>query len=115
MHIATPVYRGEPSVATRKTVDGILAIHGGIWRKLPGCPWVGNARSELAGDFLLGTYSHILWIDADISFEPATVETMLRANASIITCAYRRRKPPYDWAAQSLDGRDLSFSPERRL
>jgi len=115
MHIATPVYRGEPSKPTKRTGEAIKAIHGGIWRVLEGHPWVGNARSELAGEFLESRQSHILWLDADISFHPSVVELLLRANASIITCAYRKRKPPHEYTSRTLDGREHCFAPERRL
>ncbi|HXN33727.1 MAG TPA: hypothetical protein VN894_17780 [Polyangiaceae bacterium] len=113
MFFATPVYR-KPSEATRKTVEALLRRFGGQWVTVE-LPWVGNARSELAGQFLESGEPHCLWIDADISFAPEVVDLMLAAAAPIITCTYRRRKPPHGWAAQSLDRRDLCFAPERIL
>ena len=105
MFIATPCYRGEPSEPTKRTAEGIYARHGGPhghtqWRILEGCPWVGNARSELVAEFLdtdarspLGT--HMLWLDADISFDPDVVDRMLALSAPVVLCRYLARKPPY--------------------
>ena len=113
MFFATPVYR-KPSDATRRTVEALQRRFGGPWVTVE-LPWVSIARSELAGKFLETSATECLWIDADISFAPETVDAMLAAAAPIITCTYRRRKPPHGWAAQSLDGRDLCFAPERLL
>lgn len=113
MFFATPVYR-KPSDATRKTVEVLQRRYGGPWVTVE-LPWVGNARSELAGRFLESAESSCLWIDADISFAPEVMDSMLAANAPIVTCTYRRRKPPHDWAAQSLDARDLCFAASRVL
>ncbi|MGA7121958.1 MAG: hypothetical protein WBY94_17755 [Polyangiaceae bacterium] len=95
MFIATPCYRGEPSEATKRTAEGIHARHGGLWRILEGCPWVGNARSELVAEFLDTGEAEMLWLDADISFDPDVVDRMLALSAPVVLCRYLARKPPY--------------------
>src|SRR5271165_5742917 len=112
MFIATPAYR-EPTEPTKRTAEGIHALHGGVWRILSGCPWVGNARSELAGDFLESGESHMLWLDADIAFDPAIVQTMLDADAALITCTYRQRKKPDTFTVRTLHGEHPIDAPRR--
>jgi len=95
MFLATPCYRGAPSEPTQRTGDAILARYGGSWGRVEGCPWVGNARSELVAEFLDTNESHLLFIDADISFPLATVDRMLASPAPVVCVKYPRRLPPH--------------------
>jgi hypothetical protein len=114
MFIATPAYR-EPSDATKRTAEGIYANHGGVWRIVAGCPWVGNARSELAGNFLDSGESHILWLDADVAFAPEVVYRMRSLDLPLVTCAYPKRLRPTEFAARRIDGARPRFHNDRRV
>jgi hypothetical protein len=54
------------------------------------------ARALLLGRFLRGPASHLLFVDDDIEFEPATVIAMLDVNVDVIGAACPRRKIIWD-------------------
>ncbi len=97
MFIATPCYRGEPQESTKRTATAIHASHGGEWRIVEGLPWVDHARAELVAEFLDTGEAEMLWLDADISFDPRVVDRMLAQTYHVVLCQYRTRKPPHQF------------------
>lgn len=53
------------------------------------------ARELLASDAINGAYDRVLWLDADMVFEPDLYERLASAGAPMATALYRSRRPPY--------------------
>jgi hypothetical protein len=56
---------------------------------------ITRARNSLAHDFLDSTCSHLMFIDADIGFNPADILHMINANKDIICGIYPKKE--IDW------------------
>ena len=56
-------------------------------------PLIHQARNYLTAVFLTTEYSHLLFIDADVEFEPEAVLRMLMAKKDIICTPYRAKNP----------------------
>ena len=99
--IATPMYGG---VATglytvsmvqlsatflRNRVDSVYATS---WTE----SLVTNARNGLTRQFLQSQATHLMWIDADIGFNPTDIVSMLIADKDIVCGIYPRKE--IDWA-----------------
>ena len=56
-------------------------------------PLIHQARNYLTAVFLTTEYSHLLFIDADVEFEPAAVLRMVMAKKDIICTPYRAKNP----------------------
>ena len=53
------------------------------------------ARNALVTDFLAGTWTHILFIDADVVFTPAQIIRLLSHNEAIIGGLYAQKSVLY--------------------
>jgi len=67
-----------------------------------GCAWIDIARSEVVAQFLESQETELLFIDSDVYFDPDLVAAMQAADGDLITCTYRKRLPPYAFAAMPL-------------
>ena len=116
MFIATPAYLA-PSSATERTATDVLNLLGGSWNVSAGHPWIGNVRSDLLGLFLESGATHLLWLDADVSFEADVARRLLSLEVPIATCTYRKRRPPHTFnlRAQALELGRLGQSAMGRL
>jgi hypothetical protein len=56
-------------------------------------PLIHQARNYLSAVFLTTEYSHLLFIDSDVEFEPASILHMLMAKKDIICTPYRAKNP----------------------
>lgn len=56
-------------------------------------------RQTLATDAIEKNYSHILWLDSDMSFPVTILETLLSHNTDIIACNYSTRSTPFKGVA----------------
>ena len=104
--IATPSYSGAMTTAY---VRSLLALVNLAWargfpmqtRFLDGDSLIPRARNRLAAEFLADArWTHLLWIDADIGFEPEAVLRLLLADREVVAGAY-----PYKadgWPAAGL-------------
>jgi hypothetical protein len=57
---------------------------------------ITRARADLAGEFLLSEASHLLFIDADIGFEPEQVFRLLAFDADVTAAAYPLKTIDWD-------------------
>ena len=48
-------------------------------------------------------YTHLLFIDSDIDFDFATIETMLKADKDVIACPYPMKSLDWDKIFQEKD------------
>ena len=56
-------------------------------------PLIHQARNYLSAVFLTTEYSHLLFIDADVEFEPEAVLHMMMAKKDIVCTPYRAKNP----------------------
>ena len=106
VHVATPAYDGKVDegyassmlmagqIATTNFVEVSAAIMGnGAFIEL--------ARNILVKKFLedesMDHFTHFMFIDADIKFEPRALAGLVRANWPVSAGAYRRRQEPEDY------------------
>lgn len=56
---------------------------------------VYKGRDTLAADAVNKGYTHVLWLDADMVFEPDVFDQLLRHGKDFVTGVYRSRHIPY--------------------
>lgn len=103
IYLATPCHRGSPEALASIhdfgdkliTKMDLTGCHIGV---VSNCPWLDCARADLLSEFLSGSWSHLLFRDDDIVFEPSLVIQMLMKKTAISLAAYRERLPPHKWA-----------------
>jgi hypothetical protein len=91
--IAVPAYG---HLVQASCLESIFQTQAALLSRGVGCgfltvsvPHVAIARNVLATQVLDdGTYSHLLFVDADIAFPPEAVLRMLRVNKAVVGCTY---------------------------
>lgn len=53
------------------------------------------AREKLAARAAQGTYTHVLWLDADMVFPPDILDRLLLEGKDFVAAPYCARRPPY--------------------
>lgn len=56
---------------------------------------VHTARDALAGKAVQGGFTHVLWLDSDMVFEPELVDDLTFSGKSFVTGICHSRRPPY--------------------
>ena len=58
----------------------------------------GLARNKMTADFLNDTdATHIMWVDADLSFEPDAISRLLAHNLDVVGGLYPFKRLPIEW------------------
>jgi len=92
--VLTPAYGGSVSIGFSRS---LVALTNAAWesgtqfsiRVELGSSLVTRARNEMLVDFLRDpTLTHLVWIDADITFDPADLLRMLRHDVDVVAGAY---------------------------
>lgn len=65
---------------------------------------VTRARNEMTASFLATDHSHMMWLDADIEFEPEHVAAIWNMQADIGVGVYAMKKRDKQWFAAWKDG-----------
>ena len=73
-----------------------------VWR-VRGYSAVDAARNQMATDALAQGFDELMWVDADVAFDPADV-ARLRAHGLPFTCGLYPKKGPRQFAAEFLPG-----------
>ena len=73
----------------------------------PGDSLVQRARNSLVATFMDTRWSHFLFIDADIEWEPSSILRLLRADKDVICGAYPKKKLPEVYTINFLPGSNL--------
>ncbi len=92
-----------------------LEVAGYPVRRLFGFSQIDVARNRLASDALNEGFDELMWIDADIAFEPASVER-LRSHGLPISCGIYPKKGECELSCRLLAGTsELTFGREGGL
>jgi len=74
-------------------------------------PLIHQARNYLSAVFLTTEYSHLLFIDSDVEFEPETILRMLMAKKDIICTPYRAKNPDLNNHTYTVEFKDPKVIP----
>jgi hypothetical protein len=100
LFIGIPSHGAAISVITATALVGLAGVldRAGIaWHmKLMNGEMVARARNRLAKAFLNGPFTHLLFIDSDIGFEPLDVLKMLAANMRAVGGIYALKEYAWD-------------------
>ena len=117
--LATPCYGG---MVTRRYFHSVLRalfhcktsnIHTTV-ETLAGDSLISRARNTLVAKFLAhGSATHLLFVDADIGFEPAHLMGMLALGEDVVACTYPIKQIVWDEAAvaRARAGELISTAP----
>lgn len=106
--VATPMYAGmvtaSYAVSLMRT-PATLASHGYglIYHYVTNDSLVPSARNTLADVFLDSPATHLMWIDADIGFDPEDIVSMVQADKEIICGLYARKEILWDRVARAVE------------
>lgn len=107
--IATPVLDGKLESSFRKSLEAtreLLKEHGAQIRFIEDkyCADIYLTRARLLGTFLrIKEATHMIFIDADMDWNPNDVVYMLLLNRDFLSAAGPRKKYPIDFAFQLCD------------
>jgi hypothetical protein len=92
--VATPVYDGKLPVETVRSLLNEQAVANGSGdeiqvRFLPACSHPAMGRNQLAQDFLDSDADRLVFLDADVSFEPGSVIKIAHHPVDFVGGAYR--------------------------
>lgn len=105
--VATPCYGGMANIGF---VDSLLKLQRACdARGLPleirltgGDALVSRARSRLATEFLRSRHTHLLFVDADIGFEPENVFRLLGSGKPLVGGVYPLKKVQWEKAPDAV-------------
>lgn len=94
--VAVPCYGGNMHSYTASSLFSLGSLlqknnipHGII---TPGGDPISAVRNHIAFTFLDFGYTHLMYIDSDIQFDPNSVLTLLNMNVEVAAAAYRLKK-----------------------
>jgi hypothetical protein len=102
MFVGLPVRDNVHPLTMAATISPILHRYGGQLGLEIGCPWIDVARTNIVAQFLSTIEEYLLFVDSDVWFEPGIVESMIAVDAEVLTCSYRKRKPPHDFCLRPI-------------
>jgi len=93
VYIATPTYDGKVPEAFKASLEGSLRIlrDAGIpanWEIYSGCCYLPIARNKLVQSFRASGMDDLLFIDADLSWQPDAILKVLHPNKGIVAGIY---------------------------
>lgn len=71
---------------------------------------ISRARNASAAEFLSGDHTHLLFIDADISFEPTDVDKLIDAEKDVVCSPYPKKYIKYESAKNGKELVDFAVS-----
>lgn len=107
LFVGVPAYDGKLCAETVRALlnEQAAAQTAGIEfqvRFLPGCSLITQARNQLAADFMESDADVLLFLDADVGFEPGAMLRLVSHPAEVVGGAYRLKQDdeayPVIWA-----------------
>jgi hypothetical protein len=62
--------------------------------------WISHQREKTILDALKEDWSHVLFIDDDMGFNPDTLHRLAGRRVPLVGCNYRKRRPPAEFLAK---------------
>jgi hypothetical protein len=105
--IATPMYGGMAVAAHTWSLAQTPAIFmrnglGLLYMNTVNNSVVADARNTLAHQFLQSQATHLMWIDADIGFNPIDIVSMVIADRDIVCGLYSKKEIDWKRVAQAV-------------
>lgn len=129
IYIATPAYGEMVSAYYTRSIARVFAIASKYdipvtYSVIGNESLITRARNEMTGSFLESDATHLMFIDADISFDPMDVFTLMLYKKDLIAAAYPTKGLAWDRVAKtksktSLDAMRsainyvINFTPEQ--
>ena len=106
--IGTPCYDGKVEWKTVRSLVGLghlcaKANIGYAMDVIPGDAFVDHSRNLIAHRFLKGGFRDLLFVDADISFDPMDAARLCKAEPEIVCGLYRIKKDRLVYPAKYFD------------
>lgn len=79
--------------------NGVDSVYATSWTE----SLVPNARNGLTHQFLESQATHLMWIDADIGFDPVDIVSMLIADKDIVCGIYPRKEIDWTRVARAVE------------
>jgi hypothetical protein len=117
LFVGMPCYGGQLYYSTARSLIQLTDISRQIGMNLT-VLFLGNeslvqrARNRLVSDFRAGDFTHLMFIDSDIGFEPLDVIRMLQADLEVVVGAYPKKEIVWELVETALQrgyhGKDLA-------
>lgn len=121
LFVAIPAYDRTISVETARSLlneQAVAALSSFELRAqfLPGCSLITMARNQLVDDFIASDCDRLVFIDADISWEPGSIVRLVSHDVPCVGGAYRFKQDeesyPVNWASPELTDEKRSYAEQ---
>lgn len=107
--VATPTYTGELVVPYVESYAASLlfCLVNKVeleLRVVKGASLIQYARNQLIREFLEGDYTHLMWIDADVGFDPRAIVKLIGHGKDVVGGVYPMKCVPIEWPYEPLPG-----------
>lgn len=118
---AVPAYDGKICVETVRALlheQGVAHLAGVEFQAvfLPGCSLITMARNQIVGDFLASDADRLVFVDADVAWEPGALLRLAAHPVGFVGGAYRLKQVPEAYPVAWLaDRAELHADPATGL
>jgi len=110
--VAIPVYDGKLQVETVRALLNEQTVAGGAGdslqvRFLPSCSHAAMGRNQLAQDFMDSDCDRLVFLDADVTFEPGSLVKIAHHQEDFVGGAYRFKLDQENYPVGWLDKPEL--------
>jgi len=115
-----PCYSHQLTINTTSTLLGIQGVC--FYNKIDvACQFIGGesfitrARNRLVHNFLKSGFTHLFFLDADVSGDPTLILDLLKADKPVIGCRYPKKNINWDGVKAQLQKKPDSTARELEL
>lgn len=110
--LATPSYSGVSSPFTYSLLHSLSALRGSGWTAdwfhLEGNCHVDDARNYIVRAFLETDYTDLVFLDADVGWQPDDLVKLLAFDRDVVAGIYPKKRDDADYPAQLVPGENWS-------